>query len=77
MFPGRQQIYQELRKSTSSPVPGESSFLNFVRTQDNRGDNIFVGALQNLACCQAEHFAGEPLGSCVCFLLDVTWRKYF
>lgn len=58
MFPGRQQIYQELRKSASFPILGESSFLNFARTQDNRRDNTFVGPLGNLACCQAEHFVG-------------------
>lgn len=37
---------------------GEGSFLNFVRTQDNRGDNTLVGPLRNLACCQAEHAVG-------------------
>lgn len=77
MFPGKQQIYQELRKSASSPVSGEGSFLNFVRTQDNRGDDTFVGPLGNLACCQAEQFAGDPLDSCVACLLDATWRQYF
>lgn len=58
MLPGRQQIYQELRKSASFPILGESSFLNFARTQDNRRDNTFVGPLGKLACCQAEHFVG-------------------
>lgn len=69
MLPGRQQIYQELRKSASSPVSGEGSFLNVVRTQDSRGDNTFVGPLRNPACCQ-----GDPLVPCVSCLLDATQR---
>lgn len=72
MFPSGQQIYQELRKNTSSPVPGEGSFLDFVRTQDIRGDNKFVGPPGKLACCQAEHFAGDLLDSCIFCLLDAT-----
>lgn len=77
MFPGRLQVYQELKKSASSPIPGEGSLMNFVRTQGNKGDNTFVGPPRNLSCCQEECFVGDPLGSCISCLMNSFLARAF